>query len=489
MIRPERRPAGATGAGAAGGGAACGAQQIARSEIPNKFNRFPPCEAVGRVLNKAHPHVCRARGGTSSIVIAVAQRPKSETTQPTIRRSEGRLRDFLRRAKLELLPGAVVFAISGCLGPPVLERQVLGYDEVTRKLDEKLLLLNIARVSNLEPVHFTSTSSIAATFNWTTTLGVSGEVTESGKGTNFLNLNLGGSASENPTFSISPISGKEFTERVATPFQDTSFEFLVFQSGRINQAMRLTGAGIEVQTPDGRFVRFIQNDPQRPEEYAEYRRIATHLQWLDDNRQLFVRPLVFNETVLADLKNAPSAADINNGLNMGLRWTRKPNGNYEVTRLQTGRVVVANFDPMALTDQQRFQLNEKIKKNPSGFVYLDIQPSGPGGNFPIQGAIKLRNMFDILLFIGIAMKTAPEFEVSPNVAVEATKAGATATLKINVTDSPPPDSRLPTVYYDGHYYSVNDTVWDRTTFLILSVLFQTTIGRIENVGIPITISK
>ena len=133
----------------------------------------------------------------------------------------------MRRVTLNLISGAIALAISGCLGPPVLERQVLGYDEVTRTLDEKLLLLNIARVSNQEPVHFTSTSSIAATFNWTTTLGASGEITES-KGTNFLNLNIGGTASENPTFSISPISGKEFTERVATPFSDTIFEFLVF---------------------------------------------------------------------------------------------------------------------------------------------------------------------------------------------------------------------------------------------------------------------
>ena len=393
----------------------------------------------------------------------------------------------MRRATLNLLSGAVAVAISGCLGPPVLERQVLGYDEVTRTLDEKLLLLNIARVSNEEPVHFTSTSSIAATFNWTTTLGASGELTES-KGTNFLNLNIGGSASENPTFSISPISGKEFTERVATPFQDTSFEFLVFQGGKINQAMRLMGAGIEVQKPDGLFVRFIENDPQRPKEYEEFRRIAAHLQWLNDNRQLFVRPLVFNETVIADFKNTPSAADINNGFNMGLRWRQKLNGNYELTRFQSGRVVVANFDPMALSDQQRFELAEKIKKNPSGFVYLDIRPNGPGGNFPIQGAIKLRSMFQILNFIATGIRIAPEFAVSANVPTEETGAGATATLKINITDSPP-DLRLPTVYFEGHYYSVNDTEWDRTTFLILSILFQTTIGRIENVGIPITISK
>jgi hypothetical protein len=426
-------------------------------------------------------------GGVSSIIIAVVQQAASETARPRTRRPKAGLGDFVRRATLHLLIGVIAFAISGCLGPPVLERQVLGYDEVTRTLDEKLLLLNIARVSNQEPVHFTSTSSIAATFNWTTTLGAGGEITES-KGTNFLNLNVGGSASENPTFSITPISGKEFTERVATPFQDRVFEFLVFQGGRIDQAMRLMGAGIEVQKPDGRFVRFIENDPRRTKEYEEFRRIAAHLQWLNDNRQLFVRPLVFDETLIADFKNTPSAGDINNGFNMGLRWRQKPNGHYELTRLKGDRVVVGNVDPMALTDQQRFELDEKIKKNPSGFVYLDIQPNGPGGNFPIQGAIKLRSMFQILNFIATGIRIAPEFDVTPEVPIEEAEAGGTATLKINVTDIPP-DLRLPTVYYDGHYYSVNDTVWDRTTFLILSILFQTTIGRVENVGIPITISK
>ena len=328
----------------------------------------------------------------------------------------------MRRATRNLLTCIIAVAIGSCVGPPVLERQVLGYDEVTRTLDEKLLLLNIARVSNYEPVHFTSTSTIAATFNWTATLGAGGQVTES-KGTNFLNLNIGGSASENPTFSISPISGKEFTERVATPFPDTIFEFLVFQGGKISQAMRLMGAGIEVQKPDGRFVRFIENDPRRPSEYEEFRRIAAHLQWLNDNRQLFVRPLVFDETLIADFKDTPSAGDINSGFNMGLRWRQKSSGHYELTRLEAGRVVVANFDPMALTDQQRLELDEKIKKNPSGFVYLDIQPNGPGSNFPIQGAIKLRSMFQILNFIATGIRIAPEFDVNPNVPAQATDAG------------------------------------------------------------------
>jgi hypothetical protein len=399
----------------------------------------------------------------------------------------GSLVTSCRRAFLNLVTGGIAVAVSGCVGPPVLERQVLGYDEVTKMLDEKLLLLNIARVANEETVHFTSTSSIAATFNWITTLGVSGQVAES-KGTNFLNLNIGGSASENPTFSISPVSGKEFTERIATPFRDEIFEFLVFQGGIINQVMRLMAAGIEVQKPDGRFVRFIENDPRRPKEYEEFRRIAAHLQWLNDNRQLFVRALVFEETLIANFKNIPRAEDVNNGFNMGLRWRQKVNGNYELTRLKGGRVVVTNFDPMALTDQQRFELDEKIKKNPSGFVYLDIQPNGPGGNFLIQGAIKLRSMFQILNFIAKGIRIAPEFDVSLAIPAEQTDVGPAATLKINITNNPP-DQRLPTVYHEGYYYSLNDTVWDKTTFLLLSVLFQTAVGKIENVGIPITIAK
>jgi hypothetical protein len=146
---------------------------------------------------------------------------------------------YFRRAVLAV---AIAVAASGCFGPPVLERQVLGYDEVTKTLDEELLLLNIARVANEEIAHFTSTSSIAATFDWTTTLGVGGQIEET-TGTNFFNFNIGGSSSENPTFSISPVSGEDFTKRIATPFRDEIFEFVVFQGGRINQVMSPDGLG------------------------------------------------------------------------------------------------------------------------------------------------------------------------------------------------------------------------------------------------------
>ena len=391
-----------------------------------------------------------------------------------------------RRAILNLLPGVIAVAVSDCAGPPVLEQQVLGYDEVTKTVDDKLLLLNIARVANIETVHFTSTSSIAATFNWTATLGAGGQI-EKPNGPNIFNFNIGGSASENPTFSISPLSGEDFTKRIATPFQDSNFEFLVSQGGRINQIMRLMAGGIEVQKPDGSFLRFIENDPRRWNEYAEFRRIAAELQRLNDNRQLFVRPLVFEETLIADYKIIPRPEDINNGFDKGLRWRQRPNGHYDLTRLKGGRVAVTNFDPMALTNQQRAELQHKIEKNPSGFVYLDIQRGRPGGHFPLTGAIKLRSMFQIFIFVARGIYF-PEFAVSLNPGTEPLETGPAATLKINITDSPP-DHTLPTVYYEGRYYSLNDTAWDRGSFLLLGLLFQMAVGPIQSVGIPITIAK
>ena len=143
------------------------------------------------------------------------------------------------------------YMLSGCvgIGPPVLGTQVLGYDQVAKTLNEKLLLLNIARVFHYESVHFTTTSSIAATFDWTTTIGAVGQVNKSSQ-SNFLNFSLGGSSSENPTFSIVPVAGEDFTKRIVTPFEDRLFEFLVFQGAPIDQVMRLMAGGVEVQRLD-----------------------------------------------------------------------------------------------------------------------------------------------------------------------------------------------------------------------------------------------
>src|SRR5262249_33367330 len=97
-------------------------------------------------------------------------------------------------------------------------------------------------------------------------------------------------------------------------------------------------------------------------------------------------------------------------------------------------------------------------------------------------------MFMILKFIAEGISAAPEFDVGPNASMAGLDPGPAATLKIRVTNGQPARG-LPFVSYKGRYYSIDDTSWDRTVFRILNILFQTTIGKVENVGIPITIAK
>ncbi len=379
-----------------------------------------------------------------------------------------------------------LFVMAGCAGPPALERAVIGYDQTTAKLEQQLLLLNIARMNAGEPIHFTKTSAIAATFDWSTSIGATGQ-TES-PGSNLFNLNLGASASENPTFSIIPISGEEFTKRILTPIEETSFNFAVFWGVQLEQALRLMAYGIEFQNPDGTFRRVINNDPRKPEQFEEFRRIVTHLQWLNENQQLFVRRLAFEHTLIENYKGQPASEDMIFGYDKGYDWQQNADGSYTLKRLTFGRVVITNYDPRKLSTRELHAFNERIKLNPSNFVYLHIRPGDPGGEYPIEGAIKLRGLIQTLDYVAASIGNTSDFDFSKDPRTGPVKPRPAATLKIHVTANPP-DTGVPFVQYGSSYYSVADTEWDRSSFSILSYMFQTAIGDVEDTSIPITISK
>lgn len=383
-----------------------------------------------------------------------------------------------------VLAGALVLA--GCAGPPALERAVIGYDETTAKLEQQLLLLNIARINAGEPIHFTKTSSIAATFDWSTSIGATGQAESPGG--DLFNLSLGASASENPTFSIIPISGEEFTRRILTPFEETSFNFAVFWGAQLEQALRLMAYGIEFQHHDGTFQRVIDNDPNKPEQFEEFRRIVAHLKWLNDNQQLYVRRLAFEQTIIDKYQDQPRSFDLISGFEKGYDWKQNPDGTYKLKRLTFGRVIMTNYDPRRLSVEELYELNERIKLNPSNFVYLHIRPGSPGGDYPIEGAVKLRGLMQVLEYVASSIDRVPgnHFEKDPRTG--AVETGPDVTLKVEVT-AEPPDTGAPFVQYADGYYSVADTPWDRSSFAMLSYMFQAIVGEVEDTSIPITISK
>jgi hypothetical protein len=386
---------------------------------------------------------------------------------------------------------AAMLGACSTVGPPVLERAVLGYDETNARLSDQMLLLNIARWHEGEGLHLTVTSSIAATFDWTATAGIGAQLEDS-SGTDFFNFNLGGRASENPTFSILPLQGEEYVTRLLKPFTEDVVSLTVFQGDTpIDRMLRLMAEGIEFYGSKGEIERSITNSPGRPQEYAEFRRMLLHLRWLAESRQLFARPLVFEDILFKDIADRPKAEDLAKGINLGITWRQKPDGRFMASKLTQGRVAITNYDPMLLSDEQRWALNERIKRLPASVVYVDLAPGYPGGNIPFTGGIRLRSFGEIIRFVADGMGEFPEFDVLPDprtgiddVAIE----NRAATLTIAVTEKAPPD-RIASILYRGHYYSISDTKWDRGNFRLLALLNQTTVGDLKGIGIPITIAK
>jgi hypothetical protein len=379
-------------------------------------------------------------------------------------------------------------ALAGCLGPVSLHDAVLGYDRTVSRIEEEMLLLNVARLRDHLPVHFTVTSSIAATFNYQVNAGVAGIYNDT-PGLFAPSFSLGAAAAENPTLSIVPMQGREFTERILSPLDEAAFDFLVFQGSPIDMVLRLLADGIEVQTPDGRFERFILNWPTRPKEYEEFRRVVLHLAWLNANRKLFVSRLFFVETTRATLSAPPSADEIRNAVDKDYRWRHVPGtGVHELARRVVGRVAITNYDPRTLTDAERVALNAKAADNPRSFVFIDVRPGHPGGDWPLFGAFKLRSLNRVLDFVAEDGGKEREYDVAKDSRTGDAGPNPRKTLAIDVTDSAPPTG-FPYTRYQGRYYAVADTEWDRKGFRLLYQLFQMTVTDVSQVGVPITISK
>lgn len=380
---------------------------------------------------------------------------------------------------------ALGLVLAGCAGAPALRDAVLAYDRTTDQLDKEIMLLNVARMSERGNPHFTVTGSIAATFDFTTTASIGGTLAQ-GAGQNTLNLNLGTSVSENPTFQIIPVSGEEFTKRLASPLAENVFATIAYQGSDVEQVARLLAWGIEVQKGDGRFERFILNDPSVPQEYTEFRRFTRHLAWLQQHRNLFLSELRYNKVLLEGLKTPPSVSDLIDG--KGVRYRRAPDGTYTVTQRVRGRVLLSNYDPRTLTDEERQRLNELAEENPGDLVMIDVRPDHPGGDYPLFGAFKLRSLIAVLGFVGEGIEVNPEFDVARDPRTHGDVASPARALAIHASDRPPVGD-VPRVFYRGRYYWVGETKWDRTGFFMLNLIFQFTVTKVSDVGIPITIAK
>lgn len=346
---------------------------------------------------------------------------------------------------------------SGCVSPVAMHEAVLEYDWTVNRIETELLLLNIARTRYHEPIHFTAVSNIAATFDFRVNTGLAG-LLAGAPGADSLSLTLGSSAAENPTVTIIPIQGKEFTKRLLTPLTDETISFL-WQQG-INPAilLRLVSQGIILEDN-----RFLWNQPDRPEEYRKFRQRVLHLSWLKAERHLFIGPLQFTDG--------------------GQR--------------KTGRIVITNYDPNTLSNDERETLHRRAEQSTRHHILVDIRQGHPGGDFPMFGRIKLRSFKAILEFIGRGIDEEPEFDVDPDPRTKKVTVNPARTLTIREARTKPEGAIISARKRGLWYYIDQESAegesfdrWNHEAFDLLYQLYHLTVTDVSKLpSLPIAISK
>ncbi len=379
-------------------------------------------------------------------------------------------------------------SLSGCLSPFALDHAVTAYDHaVTDTLTEQLLL-NIARAHNHQPIHFTGVANIAATFDFRMTAGATPPLggVESGV---LLSPIFGTSIAENPTVSIVPIEGEDFTKRLLTPMHEGNLTLLLRQGVDIDLLLRLMAAQLRI--PEGRTEIVYYNRPTNRPSYTIFRQAVLHLSTLQDRNLIYVEPMIFQKSWTLPITDMSGedfrVLEQNYQVKMDKNHQR-----YILKKRITGRILITNYDPEILPNEERIHLHRKADRWPPNDILVDIRSDYPGGEYPIHGKFRLRSFHAILNFLGRSIHDEPEYDVQKDPRTPTVKENPMQTLSILESDLPLHDAEL-SVNYNGEYYSIRDDpqdTWNREAFRLLYQLFQMTVTEVPRIGTPsITIAK
>jgi hypothetical protein len=379
-------------------------------------------------------------------------------------------------------------AMAGCLSPITLNRAVTTYDQAITDAISKQLLINIARAHQHQPIHFTGVSNIAATFDFRVSAGATPALT--GEASRALMPIFGGSIAENPTISIVPIEGEEFTKRLLTPFQESKFLLLLRQRYDIDLLLRLMAQEMRM-TEDGQTVAY-RNMPSDRAGYEIFRRVVLHLSAIQDQNHLHAEPLVYYRTWTIPA-NSVTAEGFQALQKEYLVTYSQQNNTYTLRKQVTGPIFITNYDPDSLSPDERARLIDETEEGYFNDVSFDIRPGHFGGDYPLKGDFRLRSFNTILNFLGRSIGEDPEYHVDKDPRTQEVRENPVSTMELLLSDGAPSEADL-SIQSHGKYYAVNTAGplarWNREAFQLLYFLFQMTVSEVPRVGVPsITIAK
>ncbi|MDF0679297.1 MAG: hypothetical protein P0107_09745, partial [Nitrosomonas sp.] len=303
---------------------------------------------------------------------------------------------------------------------------------------------------------------------------------------------FGGSVAENPTISIVPIEGEEFTRRLLTPFQQNKFMLLLRQRFDIDLLLRLMAQEVRIQESTSQTT--YRNTPSDMTGYETFRKVVLHLSAIQDRDQLYAEPLnlEYDWTLPAA---AVSAEGFHTLAKEFVVHHDRQNDLFILHQKKQGPILITNYDPGILSEKERAQLSKEAEGWEPNDVAFDIRPGGMGGEWPMKGIFRLRSFHAIISALGRSLSDEPEYHVEKDLRTlpVSRDENPVATMALLVTDTPSPNTDL-SIRSHGRHYAVDtqgqQARWNRDAFQMLYLLFQMTVTDLPRTGAPgITIAK
>ncbi len=150
----------------------------------------------------------------------------------------------------------IALALSSCksMGPKTIPQDGFNYNQRIADQENEQMLLNIVRLRYLEMPRFLTVASVINSYTRSGSAGLNGNINSlanSGAG------NIGGSWSDRPTITYTPMTGQAFSQSLLTPLPPSVIFFLIQSGWSAERLMRLTNSMINGITKPPMFLKVI----------------------------------------------------------------------------------------------------------------------------------------------------------------------------------------------------------------------------------------
>ena len=291
--------------------------------------------------------------------------------------------------------------ISGCFGPPSMNRALLQYDQSLVQSQTELLLVNIARLQEGLPLHFITMGQISAAFEFTARAGLAATIAEhlTTTNTNKYVVDFGVTLAEKPTLSFAPLQGKEYGERFFSPLSDKFLFFVHRRGGDTFPLLRLMARGFDDLTPGNEG--WYPNNPAE-DQYVKFRQLIAHLEALTLAGELYIERLdYFDEVQRISISESPRAGDVIAATDKGYKWQKIDERTFALQKRIEGMPSLTNFDPKdenKLSNKDKLEIHNAVQPFEKDFVYVELRETG-NNRWPLKGYFRLRSLSDVFLFL------------------------------------------------------------------------------------------